>query len=188
MQINEKSAVIEAILFASGEPVEISRLSEAGMITEDTVPKLINLLNDRYSECQSALRIIKLDNSYQLVTREEYGDYIKSAVENTRKTPLSPAALEVLTIVAYNQPVTKSFVENIRGVDSASIVNSLVEKNLLEEAGRLDVPGRPISYKTTNNFLRCFQISSIDELPPLPSHSDQVSFDEIFIKKDETQN
>ena len=100
-------------------------------------------------------------------------------MENKRATTLSPAAIEVLTIVAYNQPVTKSFIEHIRGIDSSSIVNSLVEKDLLEEAGRLDIPGRPISYKTTNTFLRCFKLSSIEELPPLPSHNDQVSFNDV---------
>ena len=158
MQIYEKSAVIEAILFASGEPVDIEKLSEVIGIETETLPKLITLLNDRYNENKSALRIIKLNNAYQLVTREEYGEYIKSAMENKKAAPLSPAAMEVLTIIAYNQPVTKGFVENVRGVDSSSIVNSLVEKNLLEEAGRLDVPGKPIAYKTTATFLRCFQL------------------------------
>ena len=112
--------------------------------------------------------------------------------ERINKKTSAIKCLECLDLTSLNNTdnaqTIKSFIENIRGVDSASIVNSLVEKSLLEEAGRLDVPGRPISYKTTNNFLRCFQLSSIDELPPLPSHSDQVSFDEIFIKKDEAQN
>lgn len=123
--------------------------------------------------------VLKLGNCYQLSTRAEYSGYIKTALENKRTATLSPAAIEVLTIVAYNQPVTKAFIEHIRGIDSSSIVNTLVEKDLLEEAGRLDVPGRPISYKTTNTFLRCFQLSSISELPPLPSHNEQVSFDDV---------
>ncbi|MDE5577553.1 MAG: SMC-Scp complex subunit ScpB, partial [Oscillospiraceae bacterium] len=96
-------------------------------------------------------------------------------------------AMEVLTIIAYNQPVTKGFVEHVRGIDSSSVVNSLVEKNLLEEAGRLDVPGKPIAYKTTPAFLRCFQLSSLDDLPALPDSDGQVSFDEILIAKDETE-
>lgn len=185
MQIEEKLAVIEAILFANGEPVETEKIACAGDIEEQTVPKLIQLLADRYESTKSALRILKLNDSYQLSTRPEYAEFVKNAMETRRSTPLSPAAMEVLTIIAYNQPVTKGFVEHIRGVDSSSIVNSLLEKNLLEEAGRLDVPGRPIAYKTTNTFLRCFQISSLDELPPLPNHNDQVSFDEIPLAKEE---
>lgn len=184
MQIEQKSSIIEAILFASGDPIDIAKLSEASNIEEETIPKLITFLNDRYADNESALNIVKLDSSYQLVTKPQYAEYIKSALENTKKIPLSQAAIEVLTIIAYNQPVSKSFVENIRGVDSSGIVNTLVDKNLLEEAGRLDIPGRPIVYKTTDVFLRCFQISGLDELPPLPSHNDQVSFDEIGLTKE----
>ena len=185
MQIEEKVSILEAILFACGESVEINKLSLASGIEEETIPKLIKLLNDRYDDNNSSLIIIKLSNSYQLATRCEYSDYIKSAMETKKTTPLSPAAMEVLTIIAYNQPVTKSFVEHVRGVDSSSVVNSLIEKNLLEEAGRLDVPGKPLAYKTTNTFLRCFQLSSLEDLPPLPSHNNQVSFDEILIVKHE---
>ncbi|MEG0614502.1 MAG: SMC-Scp complex subunit ScpB [Oscillospiraceae bacterium] len=185
MQIEENISILEAILFASGDPIEVEKLSQASGIEEETVPKLITLLNDRYEKNESALNIIKLANSYQMATKPEYSEYIKSAIESKRSTPLSPAAIEILTIIAYNQPVTKGFIEHIRGVDSSSVVNSLVEKNLLEEAGRIDVPGKPISYRTTNNFLRCFQLQSIEDLPPLPNRNDQVSFDEIPIEKDE---
>ncbi len=181
MQLDEKISIIEAILFASGDPVEIEKLSFASGVEQETVPKLIKILSDRYEESKSALVIIKLNNSYQLATRSEYADYIRSALETKRSTPLSSAALEVLTIVAYNQPVTKSFIEHVRGVDSSGIVNSLIEKNLLEEAGRLDVPGRPIAYRTTDNFLRCFKLSSLDDLPALPDRAEQVSFDEITV-------
>ncbi len=179
MQINEKTAVIEAILFASGEPIEAEKIAEAAGVEKDTAIKLINILRDRYEDNGSAIEILKLGDCYQMATAEKYGEYIKAALETKKKTPLSPAAMEVLTIVAYNQPVTKSFVEQVRGVDSASIVNSLVEKNLLEEAGRVDVPGKPIAYRTTDNFLRCFRMSSIEDLPPLPNMSDQIVFDEI---------
>lgn len=185
MQIDQKISILEAILFACGEPVELEKLSLASGIEEETVTKLIQLLIDRYTETESALTIIKLNKAYQIATRSEYSDYIKCAMETKRVTPLSPAAMEVLTIIAYNQPVTKGFVEHVRGTDSSSVVNSLIEKNLLEEAGRLDVPGRPLAYKTTNTFLRCFQLSSLDDLPPLPNHNDQVSFDEILIDKNE---
>ena len=108
---------------------------------------------------------------------------MKKRKKKKKNTPLSPAAMEVLTIVAYNQPVTKGFIEHVRGIDSSSVVNALVEKNLLEEAGRLDVPGKPIAYKTTSTFLRCFQLQSLDNLPAPPSNDGQVSFDEILIEK-----
>lgn len=182
MQLEEKLSVLEAILFACGEPIEDEKLSIASGVEASTLPKLIELLSDRYENSNSSLRIIKLGDSFQLSTKLEYAPFIKAAIETKRTATLSPAAMEALTIVAYNQPVTKSFVEHIRGVDSGSVVNSLIEKDLLEEAGRLDVPGRPISYKTTNTFLRCFKLSSIEELPPLPTHNDQVSFDDVEVE------
>lgn len=182
MRLNEELSIVEAILFASGDPVERSRLSQASGIEEETVEKIINMLNDRYEENESAMMIIKLSDSYQLCVREKFIDYIRAAMETRKAAPLSPAAMEVLTIIAYNQPVTKGFVEHVRGTDSSSIVNSLVEKNLLEEAGRLDVPGRPIAYKTTATFLRSFQLTSLDDLPAVPNGDAQVSFDELLIK------
>ena len=184
MKINEEISIIEAILFASGEPVEIQRLSEAAGIDTDTVEKIVQLLNDRYETNESSMQVLRLADSYQLCVKEQYIDYIRAAMETKKTAPLSAAAMEVLTIVAYNQPVTKGFVEHIRGIDSSSVVNSLVEKNLLEEAGRLDVPGKPIAYRTTSAFLRCFQLSSIDDLPAVPNGDGQVSFDELLIKSD----
>lgn len=184
MNIDEKISVLEAILFASGEPVDSDRLQEAIEIDKGTLDKLMNLLNDRYKNCGSALYVYLLNNSYQLGTREEYAPYIKKAMETKNNSKLSQAAFEVLTIIAYNQPVTKGFVEHVRGVDSSSVVNSLVEKGLLEEAGRIDVPGRPIAFKTTANFLRCFKMKSLDELPKLPSQNGemQVSLEEYSEK------
>ena len=185
MRLNEELSIVEAILFASGDPIEKSRLVQASGIEEETIEKIINMLNDRYEENESALMIIKLSDSYQLCAREKFIDYIRAAMETRKAAPLSPAAMEVLTIIAYNQPVTKGLVEHIRGTDSSSVVNSLVEKNLLEEAGRLDVPGRPIAYKTTAAFLRSFQLSSLDDLPAVPNGDSQVSFDELLIKENE---
>ena len=188
MKINEGIAVIEAILFAHGEPIEAEKLCAAAGIEEDTLIKLIQLLGDRYEAEESALTVMKLGNSYQLAVKADFIDYVRAALETKKNTPLSPAAMEVLTIIAYNQPVTKGFVEHIRGIDSSSVVNSLVEKNLLEEAGRLDVPGKPIAYRTTPAFLRCFQLTSIDDLPPLPNSEGQVSFDEILISKEDEES
>ncbi|MCR4862856.1 MAG: SMC-Scp complex subunit ScpB [Ruminococcus sp.] len=168
MEIKEKLGAIEAILFASGEPMEIYRLSEASGVDMGTLPSMIKLLNDRYDDCGSGITIKKLDSSYQMCTREDFAEQIRAALETKRSTPLSNAAMEALTIIAYNQPVSKGFVENVRGIDSSSVINNLVEKGLVEEAGRLDVPGKPIVYRTTPVFLRSFGLSSLGELPPLP--------------------
>lgn len=185
MKINEGISAVESILFAHGEPIEAEKLCAAAGVEADMPEKLVQLLIDRYESTGSALTVLKLGNSYQLAVKAEFFDYVRAALESKKNTPLSPAAMEVLTIVAYNQPVTKGFVEHVRGIDSSSVVNSLVEKNLLEEAGRLDVPGKPIAYKTTAAFLRCFQLSSLDDLPALPDSDGQVSFDEILISNDE---
>lgn len=188
MKINEEISIVEAILFASGEPIEANRIAAAAGIEADMVFKIVQLLNDRFEKDGSSMQVIKLSDSYQLCVKAEYIDYIRAAMETKKAAPLSPAAMEVLTIIAYNQPVTKGFVEHIRGIDSSSVVNSLVEKNLLEEAGRLDVPGRPIAYRTTSTFLRCFQLGSIDDLPAIPNSDGQVSFDEILIRNNEEIN
>ena len=171
MEIKEKLGAIEAVLFASGEPVEIYRLSEACEVDQSSLSSMIKLLNDRYDDCGSGICIKKLESCYQMCTREEFAPRIRAALETKRSTPLSNAAMEVLTIVAYNQPVSKGFVENVRGIDSSSVVNNLVEKGLVEEAGRLDVPGKPIVYRTTPVFLRSFGLGSLSELPPLPDRS-----------------
>ncbi len=179
MQLDEKIAIIEAILFAGGEPVEFDRLVEFADVEMSTMHKLVSILNDRYSENNSALEILKLDNCYQLATRKEYAGVIRSAMETRRSATLSPAAMEALTIIAYNQPVTRGFIDEIRGVDTSGVVSSLLEKELIEEAGRLDVPGKPVLFKTTNNFLRCFKLTSIEDLPPLPTDNSQVTFDDV---------
>lgn len=167
MEIKEKLGTIEAILFASGDPVEIYRLSEASGVDISTLSSMIKVLNERYTNSGSALCIKRLENSYQICTREEFAPAIRKALETKRNTPLSNASMEALTIIAYNQPVSKSFVEKVRGIDSSSVINNLVEKGLVEEAGRLDVIGRPVVYRTTTIFLRTFGLSSISDLPPI---------------------
>lgn len=179
MQLDEKISAIEAILFAAGEPVEFDKLAFAAGIDVADLHKLVPLLNSAYSERSSALEVLKLEESYQLATKEQYAPFIRTALETKRSSTLSPAAMETLTIIAYNQPVTRSFVDDVRGVDSSGVVTNLIEKELIEEAGRLDVPGRPLTFKTTANFLRCFGLSTIDDLPPLPSDNAQLSFDDI---------
>ncbi len=179
MKFSEGMAVVEAVLFACGEPIEADKLAAATEIEKETVLKIIDRLNDRYSENNSAFRIKRLGESFQMMTQPEFAPYIKTALETRRQVPLSQAAMEVLAVVAYNQPVTKSFVEQVRGVDSSGVVNSLVERDLLEEYGRLDLPGRPIAYKTTENFLRCFGLTDIKGLPTIPDSTDQMDFDEF---------
>ncbi|MBQ8181044.1 MAG: SMC-Scp complex subunit ScpB [Ruminococcus sp.] len=167
MEVKEKLGAIEAVLFASGEPVELLRLSEACDMDAGTIPAMIRLLNERYNDSGSGICIKKLDSSYQMCTREQFAPQIRTALETKKSAPLSNAAMEALTIIAYNQPVSKGFVENVRGIDSSSVINNLIEKGLVEEAGRLDVPGKPLIYRTTPVFLRSFGLSSVSELPPL---------------------
>lgn len=174
------TAAVEAILFAGGEPIESDKLAVAAGIEPQSLESVIAILDEKYSRDDSGIELLRLEDSYQLATKKRFAENIKSAFEIRKNTALSAAAMEVLAIVAYNQPVTKSFVENVRGVDSSGTVNSLVEKGLLCEAGRLELPGRPIAYKTTDNFLRSFQISGISELPPLPEQEAQVTIDEII--------
>lgn len=161
-------AALQAVLFSCGEPVDKERLAVSLGISADDLAELAGEVNDIYDREGSPFRILRLGSSYQMATRKEFAPFIKKAMETKKDTPLSHAAMEVLTIVAYNQPVSKSFVSHVRGIESGNIVNSLVERELLEEAGRLDVPGKPIAYKTTEVFLRCFGMESLDELIPVP--------------------
>lgn len=179
MKFSEGMAAVEAVLFAYGEPIELDKLAESVDIEKDSAVRIVERLNDRYNEQGSALLIGKLGDGYQMMTRPEFARYIKNAMETKRQVPLSPAAMEVLAIVAYNQPVTRGFVDRVRGVDSSGVVRSLVERSLLEEHGRLNnVPGRPIAYRTTDNFLRCFGLSSLEDLPIIPGSTDQINLEE----------
>lgn len=164
-------------MFASGEPLTAEKLAEACGVTKREITPALERLERRYSDAGSGLALLRLGNSYQIATREEYAPFIKTAVELRRQTPLSAAAMETLAIIAYNQPISKAFVEQVRGIDSGSVVNTLVERGLAEEAGRLDLPGRPAAYRTTENFLRCFGLTHIKDLPPLPGEEVQLSFD-----------
>lgn len=179
MQLSDKLGIIEAILFACGEPISSERLAQSAQVEEQELVKLINVLNDNYNERSSAVEVIRLDDSFQLVTKKEFAPYIKAALETKKNVALSQAAMEALTIIAYNQPVTRSFIDDVRGVDSGGVVTNLIEKELIEEAGRLDIPGKPILFRTTDNFLRCFGLSSINDLVPLPKDEEQISFDDV---------
>lgn len=165
---------ILAILFAGGDAVEIPRVAQALGCDEETVIKYIPHIRDALEESGMPFVILRLGDKLQLSTAHDYAPVIREALEFRRNIPLSQAALEVLAIIAYNQPVTRAFIEQVRGVDSAGVVNSLAEKVLIEEAGRLELPGRPISYKTTANFLRCFGLDGLDKLPALPSAEEEL--------------
>lgn len=169
MKNSEYFSIIEAILFASGEPVSSDRIATALDIAKDKANQILSEFEKWYNTDEKGIQVVKLGDSYQLCTKKEYEQYIKLVFQLKKQTPLSQAALETLAIIAYNQPVTKSFVEQIRGVDSSSIINGLSEKGLIEEAGRLEVPGRPIAYKTTYNFLRSFNMESLEDLPKIPN-------------------
>ncbi len=162
----------EAIIFAGGTPVELSRIAKALDITENEAKAQINILIEEYEKAEKGITIIELDKSYQMISKKEFAPYIRTVMDLRRNAPLSQAALEVLAVVAYNQPVTKAFIEQVRGVDCSGVIGSLCAKELIEEKGRLELPGRPLLYGTTQNFLRCFGVKSIEELPPLPQTDD----------------
>ena len=166
MEIKKLQAGIEAILFASGEGVTAARLSEALEADKQTVVRLIQQLSDRLDAEESALCIVKMDDTYQMCARSQYMPVIRRALEIKRNAPLSQAAMEVLAVVAYNQPVTRAFVE---------------------EKGRLELPGRPLVYGTTSHFLRCFGLQSLSDLPPLPrQEGDETSQEDHPIQDEQT--
>lgn len=171
MEVRKKLAIIESVLFASGEPVEAKKIADVTETDLKKIPEYINLLNRRYDDYYSGIKIISINDSYQMTTKEEYSDFIREVLDSKKSVPLSNASMETLTIIAYNQPVSKSFVENIRGTDSSATINNLSQRGLIEEAGRLDVPGKPVIYRTTDTFLRCFGLESLDQLPPLPDRN-----------------
>lgn len=174
MELEQLQRAIEAILFAAGERIDISRLSFALETDPDEVERAADALVDIYAYERRGIRIIKLEKGYQMVSSGEMADFVTKALETRKPPKLSASQLETLTIIAYYQPATKAMVEQIRGVDSAYSVAALLNKKLIEEAGRLNVPGRPIQYKTTADFLRTFGLSSLEELPPI----DKISFGE----------
>ncbi len=183
MEQTELQRAIEAILFAAGERVELSRLAMALEMDEHDIMVAVEALADELAFNRRGIRILRLENGYQMVSSGEMADYITRALE-TRKPPrLSSSQLETLTIIAYYQPATKAMVEQIRGVDSAYSVSALMYKKLIEEAGRLNVPGRPILYRTTSDFLRTFGISTLEELPPI----EKVAFGEPMIQEEITE-
>ena len=175
MKTEDLVSAFEAVLFAGGEPMSIERFSQVFEVTPEKVNEVMDKLADKMNKNKSGLELLRLENTYQLATKTEYAEYIKKAFDLRRRTPLSPAALEVLAVIAYNQPVTRSFVEQVRGVECSGVISTLIEKGLIEERGRLELPGKPLLYGTTKTFLRSFSLSDLTELPPLPKAEHEVN-------------
>ena len=171
MELKEIEAAMEAILFAAGDPVGVERLCMSLEIDKATAEAVAQRLADRYSFERRGIRLVKMENSYQLCSAPEYADVVRKTLESRKPARLSQPALEVLAIVAYFQPTTRAYVDQVRGVDSSYTMGLLVERELIEECGRLAVPGRPVLFRTTKTFLRSFGLSSLEELPDLPSSS-----------------
>ncbi len=169
MEVKETQHAIEAILFAAGEPVGVERLCLTLEMDRETVDELCRNLADQYAYDHRGIRILQLDNAWQMASAPEYADTVRQTFESRKPAKLSQPALEVLSIIAYFQPTTRAYVDQVRGVDSSYTVGLLLERELIEECGRLAVPGRPILYRTTKNFLRSFSLSSLEELPELPN-------------------
>ncbi len=188
MSSNNVLASLEAMLFAAGDPVEPAKLAEVLDIDVENVIKMLGHLEAVYDENDGGLRLIRVDGKYQLCTREEYSDDVRALLEIKKNTPLSQAAFEVLAIIAYNKTVTRSFIEQIRGVDCSGPVSNLIQKGLIEEKGRLDLPGRPLVYGTTDRFLRCFSLNSLDDLPDLPENTEEKDNSQTSLFEKNTSN
>lgn len=171
MDRKEIKHIIESIMFAYGDPISIKELNT--VINEELSPKeiefVLNSLIDEYRENNRGIQIIKLENKYQMCTNKSYADYIKKVLEPKKRKSLSQATLETLTIIAYKQPITKVEIESIRGVKCDKVLQTLLEHELIKEAGRLNKIGKPIIYKTTGEFLKLLQIESLKDLPPIDS-------------------
>ena len=178
-RMNQKKlrAAVEAMLFAYAEPIGADKLAQALQMPVSSVEPVLEELRTRYAREDSGLCLLHLNTHWQLATKADFAEPVRRVLDTRRSVPLGPAAMETLTVIAYNQPVSRAFIEQVRGVDSSSSVSGLLEKGLIEEAGRLDLPGRPVAFRTTDVFLRCFGLSSLDDLPPI--HSSEESGGEV---------
>lgn len=189
MEIDKIKSIIEAILFSAGRIVETKELMAILELSNEDIDSIMQNMKSEYEEQNRGIEIIKVENGYQMCSRKEYYDYIYPIFDNRAKPSLSAAALETLSIIAYNPKITRAEIEQIRGVNSDGTIYKLLEYNLIEEVGRLDAPGRPTIYSTTKEFLKMFGISNLEELPELPKYkideNEQIVIDEII---EETPN
>lgn len=194
MEIREIQAITEAVLFAAGDAVELDRLADIVDVDKKSLREILSKMMADYNYERRGIHIIRMEDSYQMCTRGEYYEYVSRLAEPPRKQNLSNAALEVLSIVAYRQPVTRSSIEHIRGVNCDYIVNRLIERNFIEEKGRLDAPGRPILFGTTQHFLRSFGVESLEDLPEFDSlgetaeDAEQIEMSEVADYRQTTMN
>jgi segregation and condensation protein B len=172
MESRDLEGVIEGILFASGEPVTVERISAVLAVPKEDILETADKIANRLSFDRAGIRLLKLEDSLQLCSAPEYSDYIRAVLETRKPPKLTQAALEVLAIVAYFQPVTRAYIEQVRGIDSSYTVGVLIDRGLIEPCGQLDAPGRPTIFQTTKNFLRTFGLTSLEELPELPADSE----------------
>ena len=182
------TSAIEAILFAAGDSVPLARLSLVLGVSEQDVETSVKMLQESYAQQQRGMRILRLGDKVQMCSAPEYASFISKTLEQRKPPVLSQPALETLAVVAYFQPVTRAYIEQVRGVDSSYTVGVLNERGLIEECGRLEVPGRPVLFRTTDVFLRTMGISSLDELPELPDMTDSDGMEKLQEKIDELQN
>ena len=182
MDNNYYRAAVEAVLFAVAEPISAEKIADALNTDTGVVLNLLAEISQDLDARDAGLCLLRFEDRYQFSTRPKFADFVIRAMDNRRNSPLSQAAMEVLSIVAYNQPVSRAFIDEIRGVDSSSSLNTLISKNLVEESGRLDLPGRPVSFVTTDNFLRCFGLTSLEDLPAV--HGEAV-LDQATVEEDE---
>lgn len=172
-------AAAEAVLFAAAEPIDYLKIANVLGYDGETMLLILDELRKKLDAEDSGICLLQLDTKYQLCSKKEFVEEIRTVLDLKRNAPLSQAAFEVLAIIAYNQPITKPYIEQIRGVDCSGVVNTLCQKELVEEKGRLDVPGRPVLYGTTANFLRCFSLNSLEELPELPSADKEILMSDV---------
>lgn len=172
-------AAAEAVLFAAAEPIDYLKIANVLGYDGETMLLILDELRKKLDTEDSGICLLQLDTKYQLCSKKEFVEEIRTVLDLKRNAPLSQAAFEVLAIIAYNQPITKPYIEQIRGVDCSGVVNTLCQKELVEEKGRLDVPGRPVLYGTTANFLRCFSLNSLEELPELPSTDKEILMSDV---------
>ncbi len=171
--MNNLQASVEAVIFAAGDPVPLDKLSMVLEISPEKLDEVIDTIQNKFDKKTSGIRLMRFKDSVQFVSKSEYVETVRKVLEINKSAPLSNAAMEVLALVAYNEPVTKAYIEQVRGVDCSGVLANLIQKELVEERGRLELPGRPLLYGTTENFLRCFGISSIEELPEIPKADSQ---------------
>ena len=183
MGIHDIEAAIEAILFASGDPVSVERIAAVLGIDPKLVVDAAEAMRDKYETSGRGIRLVRLENSLQLCSAPEYADYIRLALESGKQPRLTQPALEVLSIIAYFQPATRAYIEQVRGVDCTYTISLLQSRGLIEPRGRLAVPGRPVLYGTTQTFLRTFGITTLDELPELPATAEREESTQLIIEK-----